>query len=258
MHKHISSIIKSCFLQLLDFHRIRPFSSKTAAITQANAFVHSRLDFCNSLFYGLPKYSIHRLQKVQYTVARIVTNSFHFSHVTPTLKSLNWLPVFYRINFKICCITHRALSLGKPFYLNTLLTHRSNTHSLRTTSFRPLLLPYFNKISIAAFVSFLMLRRFFGIIYLILFALHPLTCHLEEISKLIYSTKPFLLRLSSLLDILSLAFDCFVLWLSSLDKVASNLSLLGELATCKSKNFYYYYIIILCLLIFNKNISKAH
>ena len=84
MDKHISSIIKSCFLQLRDFLPIRPFISKTAAITLANAFVHSHLDFCNSLFYGLLKYSFHRLQKVQNTVARIFINSSHFSHVTPT------------------------------------------------------------------------------------------------------------------------------------------------------------------------------
>ena len=70
--KHISSIVKSCFLQLCDFRRIRPFISKTAAITLANAFVHSHLDFCNSLFYGLPKCSIHRLQKIRITVARII------------------------------------------------------------------------------------------------------------------------------------------------------------------------------------------
>ena len=45
----------------------------------------------------------------------------------------------------MCCIMHRGLSLDKPFCLSTLLTHRSNTHSLCTTSFSPLLLPYFNK-----------------------------------------------------------------------------------------------------------------
>ena len=152
LDKHISSIITSCFLQLCDFCRIYPFFSKTAAITLANAYVHSRLDLFNSLFYGLSKYSIHRLQKVQNTVqkvqntvARIVTNFFLFSHITQTLKSLHWLPVFYHINFKIYCITHRALSLGEPFYLSTLLTRRSNIHVLRTTSFSPLLLLYFNK-----------------------------------------------------------------------------------------------------------------
>ena len=79
LDEHVSSIVKSCFLQLHDLQRIHPFISKTAAITLANAFVHYRLDFCNSLFYGLPKYSIHRLQTVQNTVARIVSNSSRFS-----------------------------------------------------------------------------------------------------------------------------------------------------------------------------------
>ena len=74
------------------------------------------VDFYNSLFYGIPKYSIHRLQKVQNTVVRIVTNFPHFLHITPTLKSLHWLPIFYRINFKIRCIKHRAFSLSEPFY----------------------------------------------------------------------------------------------------------------------------------------------
>ena len=82
---------------------------------------------------------------MQNTVAHIVTNSSNFLHIIPTLKSLHWLPIFYRINLKICCIAHHALSLGEPFYLGTLLTHWSHTHTLRTTSFIPLLLPYFNK-----------------------------------------------------------------------------------------------------------------
>ena len=70
MDKHISSIITSYFLQLLcDFRCICLFISKTASITLANVFVYSRLDFCNSLSYGLPEYSTHCLQKVQNKVA---------------------------------------------------------------------------------------------------------------------------------------------------------------------------------------------
>ena len=49
--------------------------------------------------------------------------------------------------------------------------------------------------NLKAFVPFLMLHHFSGIIYFILFALHSLTCHLEETSNLIHSTKPFPLRL---------------------------------------------------------------
>jgi hypothetical protein len=145
LDNHISSIIKSCFVQLRDFRRIRPLISKTAAITLANSLIHSRLDYCNSLLYGLPNYSIHRLQKVQNTAARIVTRSIRSSHITPILKSLHWLPINYRINFKICCITHRVLSLHEPRYLSSLFNLRSNSHSLRSSSFSPLLLPHFNK-----------------------------------------------------------------------------------------------------------------
>ena len=83
--------------------------------------VHYRLDFCNSFFYGLPKNSIHRLKKVQNTVVRIVSNCSCSSHITPILKFLHGLPIFYRINFKMCCVTHRALFLGESFYLSTLL-----------------------------------------------------------------------------------------------------------------------------------------
>ena len=146
MDKHISAVIKSCFLQLHEFHRTRRLISKTAAITLANAFVHSHLDFCNSLFYGLPKYSIHRLQKIQNTTACIVTRISRFTHITPILKSLYWLPVSYRINFKICCLTHRAISLGEPYYLRSLLSNRLNSHSVRSSSFNSLIVSCFKKV----------------------------------------------------------------------------------------------------------------
>ena len=145
MDKYISCVVKTCCHQLREFRHIRSFIPKSAAIIFANAFIYSRIDYCNSLFSGLPKYSINRLQKIQNSVARIVTHTSRSSHITPVLKSLHWFPVQYRINFKLCCITHRALSLGEPHYLNSLLIHRLNSHSLRSTSFDRLTLPFFNK-----------------------------------------------------------------------------------------------------------------
>ena len=145
LDNHILSIIKSCFVQLRDFHHIRSLISKTTAITLANSFIHSRLDYCKSLFYVLPNNSIHHLQKVQNTAAHIVTRSVRSSHIIPVLKSLHWLPVNYCINFKICCITHHALSLHEPHYLSSMFSLRPNSHSLHSSSFRPLLLPNFNK-----------------------------------------------------------------------------------------------------------------
>ena len=143
--KHISSVVKTCFHQLREFHHIRSFIPKSAAIIFANVFIHSRTNYCNSLFYGLPKYSINRLQRIQNSVVRIVTRISRSSHITPVLKFFYWLPVQYRINFKPCCIAHCALSLREPHYLNSLLIHRLNSHSLRSSFFNPLTLPFFNK-----------------------------------------------------------------------------------------------------------------
>ena len=50
MDKHISSVVKTCFHQLREFRHIRSFIPKSAAIIFANAFIHSRIDYCNSLF----------------------------------------------------------------------------------------------------------------------------------------------------------------------------------------------------------------
>ena len=197
MDKHISSIVKTCFHQLRKFRHIRSFIPKSTAIIVANAFIHSRIDYCNSHFHGLPKYSINRLQKIQNSVARIVTRTSRSSHITPVLKSLHWLPIQHRINFKLCCITHRALSLGEPHYVNSLLIHRLNSHSFRSSSLNPRMLPFFHKISIR-FALLLMLHHFFGTIYLTLFALHLHTYLFEKASKHISLIKHFPHRLSSL------------------------------------------------------------
>ena len=90
MDKHISAIVKSCCFQLRDFHLICPLISKIAATTLANAFEYSHLDYCNSLFYGLSKYSIHHLLKIKNRTARIVTRTSRFTYLIHILKSLHW------------------------------------------------------------------------------------------------------------------------------------------------------------------------
>ena len=71
--------------------------------------ITSFMVFQSILFIAYNKYK---------TDDRIATRTSHSSHITPILKSLRWLLVKYNINFKICCKTHRALSLGELHYLN--------------------------------------------------------------------------------------------------------------------------------------------
>ena len=165
MIKHISCVLKLCFLQLHEFRHIRSFILKSAALIFAHAFIHSHFNYCNSSFYDLSKYSLHRFQKLQNSVVCIVTCISHSSHITPILSSLHLLPVKYSINFQLCCITHHALFLSEPHYLNTLLIHKLNSHSRHSFSFNPHMLHFLTKCQ----MIFAPLHHFFETIYLTLF-----------------------------------------------------------------------------------------
>ena len=51
----------------------------------------------------------------------VVTHSSKFSHITPQLKKLHWLPVRYRVQFKIGLITYKIFKQGQPVYLRELI-----------------------------------------------------------------------------------------------------------------------------------------
>src|SRR3989442_14539340 len=83
--------------------------------SKSNSLVSSKLDYCNSLFCGLPDTSLHRLQLVQNALARIVVPTVRRSHhISPTLRSLHWLPIPQRITFKIASIPFNTLQDNQP------------------------------------------------------------------------------------------------------------------------------------------------
>ena len=61
--------------------------------TLVHAFVTSKLDNCNALLYGLPKYKIQRLQHMLNSAARLVTLSRKHDHILPVLMELHILVV---------------------------------------------------------------------------------------------------------------------------------------------------------------------
>ena len=112
---HMSQVIKSTRVQARDLYRICPLLDLNTSVLLA--LVSSRLDYCNSLFLSLTDFELRRLQLVQNSLCRVVTHSSKFSHITPQLKQVHWLPVKYRVQFKIGLITYKILNLGQPVYL---------------------------------------------------------------------------------------------------------------------------------------------
>ena len=116
--KHIQNVCKGCFSQLRDFRNIRQFLTQDAAVSVANAFVSSQLDYCNSFFRSLSKVNLHRLQSIQNSAARIVTNSCKYTRITPVLRKLHWIPIQFRSEFKLATLVYKFIHTG---FLNILL-----------------------------------------------------------------------------------------------------------------------------------------
>ena len=122
MHEHIKKTCSSSFFHIYNIRRIRKYLSRKTTESLVHAFVSSKLDFCNSLLYGLPDVHIAKLQRVQNAAARLVVGLPRFCHITPVLCDLHWLPIRYRIHFKILLLTFKCLHGLAPKYLSDLLT----------------------------------------------------------------------------------------------------------------------------------------
>ena len=97
-------------------------------------FRTSCLDYCNGLLFGLSKAQIAKLQCVQNAAARFILGTGKFSHITPALHQLHWLPVSLRIGYKILLLTFKCIYGLAPTYLSELISIKSNSlHNLRST-----------------------------------------------------------------------------------------------------------------------------
>jgi hypothetical protein len=115
----ISSLSSNCFYHIRDLRRIRPFIDFKTASTIATSIVHSKLDYCNSLYHNLHQTQINRLQLIQNALARTVTRTPKSHHISPVIKSLHWLKVKERIEYKVIYLTYNTLQLSQPSYHST-------------------------------------------------------------------------------------------------------------------------------------------
>ena len=90
-HKQV--LCKTSFYFWYNIRKIRKYLTKDVTATVVHALVVYRLDYCNSIVYGLPAYQIAKLERVQNTAAWLVYMIPKFTHISLYLKELHWLPV---------------------------------------------------------------------------------------------------------------------------------------------------------------------
>ena len=94
MRSHINKLVQSCFYSLRQFRLIRRSLTFDATRKLNCSLIHSRVDYCNSLFAGLSAQSIDRLQSIINASAHLACGLHQYDHITPALSDrLYWLPM---------------------------------------------------------------------------------------------------------------------------------------------------------------------
>uniref|UniRef100_A0A8C6Q3D2 Reverse transcriptase domain-containing protein n=1 Tax=Nothobranchius furzeri TaxID=105023 RepID=A0A8C6Q3D2_NOTFU len=132
MDAQVNNTVKSCFYQLRRISKLKHILSVRLLKSVVHTFITSRLDYSNSCLYGISKAALSRLQLVQNSAARLLTGADRRQHISPILKSLHWLPVQFRINFKIMLLTYKSLNHQAPPYLCELVHYYNPPRALRS------------------------------------------------------------------------------------------------------------------------------
>ena len=92
--KQILALSISCYYHVRQLRCVRSYLDSTTAFTIATSVVHSKRDYCNSLYYNLSKSYITCLQHIQ----NVVVGTLLLNLV---IRSLHWLKITERIEYKL-------------------------------------------------------------------------------------------------------------------------------------------------------------
>ena len=121
LHIHIGKICSACYFHLRRLRQLRHIVSKATIQRLVSAFILSRLNYCNSVLDGLSAATLAPMQRVMNAAVRLVAGLHMRDHLTPAMRSLHWLPIKFRIRYKLCILMHAAVNNRSAEYINKLL-----------------------------------------------------------------------------------------------------------------------------------------
>ena len=132
--EHAQNVCKASYYHIRGQRHIRAVISKDTACTVASAIIGSRLDYCNAILVGISEANLNKLQCIQNTLARVITETRRHDHISPVLTDLHWLPIHARIAYKIAMLVFKIREVKQPMYLAELIEDYKPARELRSTS----------------------------------------------------------------------------------------------------------------------------
>ena len=139
--QHFKNVSRKSYFQLTKINQIKKYLPADTIKSLIHSLIFSNLDYCNALYYNLPQTQLNKLQKIQNSAARIISGTPKYNHITPVLKSLHWLPVKVRIEFKILILTFKALYSDSSSPVQDMVSKYNPPRSLRSANKNKLCTP---------------------------------------------------------------------------------------------------------------------
>ncbi len=146
MQKQVNKVSRASFAKLSNMYEIRKCITEEGAKTMILTMITSGLDYCNSLYYGLPHCRLEKLYCVQKSAGRLITLTGKYEHITPAFIALHWLPIKQRCEFKILLLTYKCFNGLARAYLEELLHKRPECGSRRDNG-NLLIVPKVNRVT---------------------------------------------------------------------------------------------------------------
>ena len=122
-------------MNIRKIRRIRKYLTYEAVKTLVQCTVTVRLDYCNSLYCGLPLKTIKKLQLAQNAAARLIAKLSPRESISYILIDLHWLPVTKRCQYKLMVLTYKTLHGTTPVYICDMLNWYHPSRPLRSGAF---------------------------------------------------------------------------------------------------------------------------
>ena len=131
--KHIIKVVKSCFFSIRTLSRIKCFLTVEQLRTAICSYVFSKLDYCNSLYFGINDSLLRKLQSVQNSAARLLLKKTGKNNIAIAqyMRNCHWLCVRDRISFKLCLLAFKSLSCSAPASLQEMFVYNSSERTVK-------------------------------------------------------------------------------------------------------------------------------
>ena len=146
----INKVVKGCYAIIKKLSQIKGFLTQDELKRLVSSDIFSRLDYCNSLYYGINASLMTKLQRVQNCAARLVSKAkIKHGEMDKVIFDLHWLQVRFRGIYKILLIVHNCLNNTAPAEIISLLHYGESNRTLKLQETR-----YNNKYGVRAFSHF--------------------------------------------------------------------------------------------------------